>query len=116
MRVSASLYLLVRPPDKFSIDAIAEPGAALVEHDKARERPQPRHQMAEAGVFPMSVEIGNKSGDEDQIERPVADDLIGNANIATFGVARFWRFHVSRPTMWQSANRPVTACATGGSG
>jgi hypothetical protein len=60
--------------------------------------------MAEARIFPMGVEIGNESGNEDQVERPVADDLIGNANITAFGVARFWRFHVSRPTMWQSTN------------
>lgn len=94
------------------IDAITQAGPALVEHDQARERGEPGHQMAEAGIFPVRIEIGNESGNENQIERSVADDLIGNADVAALGVTRFWKCH--RPTVRHDASVHAAAYATGG--
>ena len=35
--------------------------------------------------------FGNEAWNEDQVERPVAYDLIGNSGVAAFGVTGFWR-------------------------
>jgi hypothetical protein len=72
-----------------SIDAVTQAGAAFVEHDQTRERAEPGHEMAETGLFPMRVKIGDKTGNEDQIERAIAYDLIGDAGLAALGVTRF---------------------------
>ena len=67
------------------IDAVAQTRAALVEHDQARERTKPRHQMAESGIFPVCIKIGDETWNEDQIQR-----LIGDTDIPALGVTRFW--------------------------
>jgi hypothetical protein len=43
----------------------------------------------------MHVEIGDVTGDEDEIDRPVADHLIGDADVAALGVAGLWHSHAT---------------------
>lgn len=49
------------------VDTITQAGAALVEHDQTGKRTKPRHEMAKAGIFPLRVEIRDKTGDENSI-------------------------------------------------
>ena len=82
------------------VDAVAQAGAALVEHDQPRECAKACHQMAEARVFPLDLEIGNVAGNENQIDRTLADHLIGDAHIAVAGVSRLGKHHGVAPAVW----------------
>ena len=75
------------------VDPVGQPGAALVEQDEPRERAQPRHEMGEAGIFPMHFEVGDVARHEHEIDLAVADDLIGNPNVAALRVTRLRRRH-----------------------
>jgi len=55
--------------------------------------------MAKAGILPMCVKIGDETRDEDQVERAIANDLIGDPDVAAFGVTRFWQCHDNRLTV-----------------
>ncbi|MER8612232.1 hypothetical protein [Mesorhizobium sp. M0435] len=52
-----------------------------------------RQQPAVAFVFPVQVEIGNETRHEDEIERSLADHLIGDPHVAAELVASFDRPH-----------------------
>ena len=42
----------------------------------------------QVGLIPVMVEVRDEAGHENQIQRPLADDLIGYAEIAALGVMR----------------------------
>ena len=52
--------------------------------------------MRQGWFIPVMVKVGDEARDKDQIERPVANDLIGDANIAAPGVMRL-NHHGSAP-------------------
>jgi hypothetical protein len=68
------------------IDAIAQSGAAFVEHDQTRERAQPAHQIPEPGLLPVHLQVRDVARYKNEIA-PIADHLIDDANIAAAGVA-----------------------------
>ena len=86
-----------RPPT-----AIGEPGPALVEEDQPREGREPAEEARVARLLPRQLEVGDPARDKDEVERAVADDLIGDVDVAAPGVARLRRLrtayslHVSR--------------------
>ena len=63
-------------------DRIGHAGAALVEPDQPRERPQVGQEVRKARKRPLQLHMGDKTGDEDEIERPVTDQLIGDVYVA----------------------------------
>ncbi|MER9894325.1 hypothetical protein NKJ40_19980 [Mesorhizobium sp. M0119] len=52
-----------------------------------------RQQPGVALVFPVQVEIGNETRHEDEIERSLADHLIGDPHVAAKRVSSFDRPH-----------------------
>src|SRR5262249_16004065 len=68
------------------IDPIAQSGAAFVEHDEAAEGSQPAQELGVSRILPVDIEIGDKAGNEDQIDRSVAYDLVGDANVSAASV------------------------------
>lgn len=61
---------------------IRETGAALVEQDQPRERGEAPEQVGIARLLPVDVEVGDESGDEHEVERPLAHDLEGDVDLA----------------------------------
>jgi hypothetical protein len=78
-------------------DAVGKAGAAFVEQDQSRKSGQSIEKVCPFGPFPPQLDVGNKAGHEDEIEGAVADDLIGDAQIAAPGVAGFRRDHSDPP-------------------
>src|SRR3989442_2780118 len=70
--------------------AIREPRAALVEEDHAAEGCEAPHPVAVGRVLPGEVNVRDPARHDDEIERPLADDLVGNVDVAALGVAGFW--------------------------
>ena len=58
-------------------DGIGQPGAALVEDDQSRERGEPLEEASLRGRLPLELEVGGEAEDEDEVDRPIADDLVG---------------------------------------
>ncbi len=75
------------------VDPVAEAGTPLVELDESCKGAEPLEQVTVAGVFPVNFEIGKKSRHEDEIDRAVADHLIGDPHIAASGIPGLGRFH-----------------------
>ena len=86
-------------------DRVGQPGAALVEEDQARERAEPLEEASERRRLPLELEVGGEAEDEDQVDRPVADDLVGDRGVAGLGVLRRRSAHrfTARP---RNSSRP----------
>ena len=69
-------------------DRVGQPGAALVEDDQARERGEPLEEVGERGHVPEELEVGGEAEHQDEVDRPVADDLVGDRGVAGPGVLR----------------------------
>ena len=72
---------------------IGQPGAALVEEDQPRERREPLGGTARTPARPRSARCARPSPDEHQVDRSVADDLVGDVDVAAPRVLRRW-WHV----------------------
>ena len=70
-------------------DPIGNPGSALVENDQAAERRESLVEALERRLLPAKLEIRDRARREDQIERPISHNLIGDRNVAAFRIARF---------------------------
>ena len=71
--------------------AVGETRAALVEEDEAREGGEAAQEAREARLAPEVLEVRDPAHDEDEVERPVADDLIGDVDLAAARVHRLGR-------------------------
>jgi hypothetical protein len=69
-------------------EPVGEPGAALVEQDEPAEAREPGQEMRQRRIVPGEVDVRDEPRHEDEIERPLAQHLIGDANLAAPGVAR----------------------------
>ena len=69
-------------------DAIRRAGAALVEDDQPAERRRSARRTRRAPVLPEQLDVRDAPGHVDEVERPVADDLVGDADVAAPRVAR----------------------------
>src|SRR5882724_4038789 len=62
-------------------------------------------EVGETGVFPLDFEIGDEALDEDDIERAIPHDLIGDVHITASGVSRLWTGHGIDPAFWRSLDQ-----------
>ena len=76
---------------------IGEPGAALVEKDQPQERREPAEKGGLERVLPGQLEMSDPAGNEDEVDRPVADHLVGDVNVTALGVTSL-RNHKVDPT------------------
>jgi hypothetical protein len=66
---------------------IRQAGAALVEDDQAREGRERLEKARRVLVLPLEVTVRKSAGSPGEIERPVANHLIGDRDVAGAGVA-----------------------------
>ena len=64
-----------------SRDRIGQAGAALVEENQAREGRQPAEKPRERRLLPEIFEVRHPAHDEDEIDRAVAADLVGDVHV-----------------------------------
>src|SRR6266540_2645648 len=108
---------MLPPSDTPNGAAIGQTGAALVEQDQPRERRQPLEEPRKRGLLPCELDVRNPAVHEHQVERPVADDLIRNIDVAASRVVRpAWHCLHSLPrcarrrvTRQAAARRPLNA-------
>jgi hypothetical protein len=77
-------------------DPVREAGAALVEHHDPREAREAKEPAGEVRLVPLVLEVRHEAGGIDQVDRTVAEDLIGDVNVAALGVSGS-RQHVAPP-------------------
>jgi hypothetical protein len=63
-------------------NSIGEAGAALVEEDESTHRREPPVKGRKLRVFPTGLERADPAMDENEVDRPVADDLVGDPDVA----------------------------------
>ncbi len=68
-------------------DALGQPGAAAVEQDHAAELGQAFEEAAQHGCLPQLLDLGDPAWQEQDVERTVAGDLVGDARAVAVGVA-----------------------------
>jgi hypothetical protein len=68
-------------------DPLGQTGAAAVVEDQAAECRESFEEAAVRGCLPQLLELREPTGQEEQIERPVADDLVGDARVVAARVA-----------------------------
>jgi hypothetical protein len=90
-----------------SREPIRQAGAALVEQDQAREAGEAGKEFRVCRVLPGNVEVRDKARHINYVERPVADDLVGDVDVAAFGVTGFRRFHRGLPCRFRQNLAPL---------
>ena len=66
---------------------IRETSAAPVEEDQPREARQPLEERAEGRLFPRILDVGDPTGNEHQIDVPMAYHLVGDVDVSAFRVS-----------------------------
>ena len=69
-------------------DRIGHPRSALVEPDEPREGPQVSKKLRKARQRPLELHVGHEAGNEEEVERAVAKELVGDVDVATQRVPR----------------------------
>ena len=88
-----------------AVHRVGHPGAPLVEDDETRERRQPAAEVAVPRRLPTELHVRDITGHEDDVERTVARDLVGDVDVAAPGVPRLRNVHLTEV----SATRPAPA-------
>ncbi len=70
------------------LDPVGEPDPPLVEEDQARERREPLVETLDRLDLRGGVEALHPAVDEDDVERPLAHDLVGDVDVTVLRVAR----------------------------
>ena len=70
-------------------DRVRQPDPGLVEQGNATERGELLNERFELGEGPGQLDVADERPDEDQLDRPVAEHLIRQAEIAARCVRRF---------------------------
>ena len=79
-------------------DRVRQPDPGLVEHHDATEGAETLEERLEFGQRPKQLDVADERPDEDELNRPVAEHLIRQAQIAAGCVRRFrHRMSVRRP-------------------
>src|SRR6266550_4318210 len=91
---------------------VGHPCPALVEEDQSGERRQALEKARRLRLFPQELDVRDPAGDVDEVERPVADDLVGDVDIATLRVSGLRRH---RLPLWLP-RRPNESCSSVASG
>src|SRR5262249_23533862 len=91
-------------------EAVREARSAAVHHDQPGGAREAREERRQGRVPPGVLEVREESGQQEDVARPVSDDLIGDRNAAGPGVVPI-RAHRSPPaSAWSSRSRNG-ACA-----
>jgi hypothetical protein len=69
-------------------DAVGGAGAATVEQDDPAERGQPLDEVLEARHRLQDLDVAPEPEEEEEVDRPVADDLVGHIGIPDRDVPR----------------------------
>ena len=84
---------------------VRHPGAALVEHDQPRERRQPAQEASQARFLPGHLDVRDEARHQDEIDRTVAEHLVGDADRPALRIARLGRCHHAPPSpQWDAAS------------
>jgi hypothetical protein len=75
-------------------DRIRQPGTALVEEDHPGKGRQPPQKPGQIGLFPGKLDMRDEAGHEHQIDRAIAESLIGDTHLSALGITRN-RHHIS---------------------
>jgi hypothetical protein len=67
-------------------NTVRHPGSALVEKEQAANRCEPGEEPRLGRVLPNELYVMGQTRDEDQVERPFADHLVGDVDVAASGV------------------------------
>ena len=70
-------------------DRVRQPDPGLVEHEDATERGELLEEGLEFGQGPEQLDVADERPDDDELDRPVAEHLIRQAQIAARCVRRF---------------------------
>jgi hypothetical protein len=70
-------------------DGIRQTDAALVPKDEPGEHRQPGENLLPGRVLPEPLDVRDKTRDEDKIDRPLSDHLVGDVEVAIAGVPGF---------------------------
>ena len=70
--------------------AIGQSRAAFVEEDEARERREAAQESGERRLGPEILEMRDPAHDEDQVQRSITENLVGDVDVATTGVVGWW--------------------------
>src|SRR5215210_40764 len=92
-------------------DVVGEAGAALVEQDQARERREPPEEARQLRLLPHELDVRDPAGNVDEIERPLAHDLVGDVDVAASGVARLGRRHPRTANRRHAVGTPFSSCS-----
>jgi hypothetical protein len=65
------------------------PGRALVEDDQPRERREAGEEVGKVRLLPGDLDVRDEPGNQDEIDRAIADDLRGDADVAALRVPGF---------------------------
>jgi hypothetical protein len=61
-------------------EPIGEARSSTIDDDESAERRQPPEEMRVGGKLPVPGEVRPEPRDEQEVDRPVADDLIGDVD------------------------------------
>jgi hypothetical protein len=90
---------------------IGEPRPSRIDHDQPREGRQATQEPREARLLPVVVDVREQPRDEHEVDRPAADHLIGDVDIAALRVLNPRTVH--RPTVSRPARGAATPPARG---
>jgi hypothetical protein len=76
--------------------AVGEARSTLVEQDQARERGEPVQEVRVLRDFPALLDVRDPPWDPDQVEGLVADDLVGDADLAASRITGLRLLHAQR--------------------
>jgi hypothetical protein len=93
-------------------NAVRHPGAALVEADQPRERPDALEEGCPPGNRGLDLEVTHEPGNEHDVERAVAADLVGDMDLAALRIARL-RFGHARSVQRRHRQRNIAPVASG---
>jgi hypothetical protein len=74
-------------------NSVGEPRSALVEHDQTTAGRKPFDVPHEQRLIPRRDEIPCDPTDEDDVRPALANDLIGDRDVAAAGVLNVWELH-----------------------
>ena len=89
------------------MDAVGKPCASLVEENNPATLTQPLQPAREARFGPIVLKMRNETRRHDDVDRPVAKNLIGNMDLAAFCVACLGRVHTA--SLGQLGNLTLSA-------
>jgi hypothetical protein len=80
------------------IERVRQPRAAFVEPDEPAERRQPIQEPGEKRLLPRQVQMRHEAGQEQDVDRPGPDNLVGDVGVTALDVLHLRSHTTSRRT------------------